>query len=634
MGKIRVNYSEMNSILGLSLPRIDMEFLNGGSITVPNKQGAYVIASGCGSGKTTIIKDMIKNLSGEGILYSAATIEECNEMFTWCYNLCREEGTFKTFNMNDVILLHSGECPIEHYKEEFNNWKNIYKNTPELISHKRIVICTHHKLFNTNPMTFLRYEWNKINIDIEDLSPMERAVCEYNDKSTRNYPRQLILIDELPTCETFKFSIDPTITRSLGEVKSEVYYDPSEPDERFRWKSRMTYPKEYNKPRGFKRFNILYDQEVCGTKFDIINSSTTRDKDLLSLAKGLIYDNYNDLSNGKSTYTVKYNISDFVLDRKMDTRILLFDGTGDLTFVNSRRFKLLTFKNKYSSPINVERFHNNIERKQLKYPDTEKINYLIDMNVNELENIISKNKKTLIVTWKNFKSEDEDQKPNKYKVTSEFLNDDINLPDIYRNRLMLRGHICDFETIHYMSGLDKATNKFREYDAVVFLGKFRVPNYAVGEFNKDYRVETNVENYSLYQLIQAITRTRIRLHNGDQINIYFSDDWNDGVIDLVKNYLSNNCIENKNTRYSYYEVLSSLKPKWREEISLLMEYDEGLKDAILRKDGYILEMNIDELYRLSPRSNKQIRSYYPLIKYLKSLNIDLIIFSNSNNFKN
>lgn len=50
-----------------------MNFLNC-SIKVPMRYGGEVIASGCGSGKTTIIKEIIRQKFNEGILYSAATI--------------------------------------------------------------------------------------------------------------------------------------------------------------------------------------------------------------------------------------------------------------------------------------------------------------------------------------------------------------------------------------------------------------------------------------------------------------------------------------------------------------------------------------------------------------------------------
>ena len=66
--------------------RMKMSFSNGGEITVPGKSGGYVVASGCGSGKTTIIRKAILEMWRTGVLYSAATIKECNEMYDWLIN--------------------------------------------------------------------------------------------------------------------------------------------------------------------------------------------------------------------------------------------------------------------------------------------------------------------------------------------------------------------------------------------------------------------------------------------------------------------------------------------------------------------------------------------------------------------
>lgn len=593
---------------------------------MPNEFGAYVIASGCGSGKTTIIKQLIRYCSNEGILYAASTIDECNDMFLYCYDLVINN----LLSLDDLILIHSGECPIPELNGLFGEWRNIYKNNPELIKRKKVIICTHHKLLNTHPATFIRYEWNTYTVDYDDLSPMELATTVDSNGAIKRYPRQLILIDELPTCNTFQFVADPTVLRSLAD--EEYILEPVEnpkPGE-CPYRAVTVYPKVFHKPKGYRRFNASYNAFIEGTKHELWNSSTEKDRDTLMLAKGIVYDNFEDIINMKSPIVMRYNISDFVLERRINTRIILFDGTGDLTFYKSRRFNLLTFNDKYNSPIDVERFHNNLERKQVRTENTFIIDEKINQNVNELSNIISRNNKTLIVTWKDFK--DEEIKPkgkNIYSVSSMYLNEDLSLPDVYTNRLITIGHKYDrFKVIHYMSGLDKATNKFRDFDAIVFLGKFRVPNYAVGDFNRDYRVETDIDRFSLYQLVQAITRTRIRNHRGDHINIYFSDDWDNKIIEMTKYYLSNNEVH---TKSSENEFLLNIRPKWRSDISVLMNSYPNLKDAILRNEGCIMEVSLDDIYNLIPRKERKVRSYYPLISYLETLNIDLIITSECRN---
>lgn len=635
---IDVKFKNSDWIKGISLPEIEMNFLNGGKITIPNKFGAYVVATGCGSGKTTIIKRMIPELCNDGIVYSASTISECNDMFTYCYNLCTNPSINpKPFTLKDIILLHSGDCPIEECRDEFNNWKNIYKNNPEEIRYKKIVICTHHKLLNTHPATFLRYEGNRYVVDMDDLSPIEKSITSECQGNIKKYPRQLILIDELPSCNTFQFIVDPAIIRLLANEKHEIFYvEHPEPGEDH-YQTRPIYPKVLSRPKGFSKFNILYNQLIKGTKHEIWGSLTVKDENILELAKSMIYDNFNDIINSSDPIPMRYNISDFVLDRKMETRILLFEGTGDLTFYNSRRLKLLTFSNKYSSPINIEKFHSHLNRKQVKTEDLTIIESGIDCNVNELDRIIRNNEKTLIVTWKNFKDNGDINNKNTYSISSTILNSNLSLPDIYTNRLIVNKGISPskFEVIHYMSGLDKAVNKFREFDSIVFLGKFRVPNCVVGEFNRDYRVETSCDKFSLYQLVQAITRTRIRNHKGESINVYFSDDWDNGIIRMTESYLSGKDTVLDNTKKdlseAYNELMSWIRPKWRKDIDSLMSFSDEFKDAILRRTGYVLNISLDDIYSISPKSEKKVKMYFPLSRYLSQIGIELNIEVNKTN---
>ena len=67
-----------------------LNLLNG-QIDIPRKDGCYVVSSGCGSGKTTAIKQLIGREFDKGVLYSAFTIEECNDMYNYCKNLIGSE---------------------------------------------------------------------------------------------------------------------------------------------------------------------------------------------------------------------------------------------------------------------------------------------------------------------------------------------------------------------------------------------------------------------------------------------------------------------------------------------------------------------------------------------------------------
>lgn len=632
--EIRIEYLGLNRIPGLSLPRLRMKFLNSNDdsdvIEVPNKFGGYVIASGCGSGKTTIIKQLIRDLNTEGILYSAFTIEECNDMFNYVVSLI--ESGASNLTMNDIMLIHSGECPDYRFIDLFNEWRNKFNNDISYTNSKKVLICTHHKLFNTEPSIFLKYTGNPISLDMNDLdSPIGTAVSS-TFQGIRYYPRQLILIDELPTCSPFKVKVNPLVIKSLGDQDKEVYYDPNESDPEKRYKTRPIIPRSFSRPNSFRDLLYNYDTEINGSGLDIINSNTEKDKKFLRYINGLIWDNYDTFSKEKSDISISYTISDFIIENKTETRILLFEGTGDLSFYNSKRFEVLTLKGKkYSSDIHIEKFHQNLNRKISKEADENEVFDDILLNVNELENIIRSNERTLVVTWKNFKEDSGIKIADKFNIKRSVINSDINLPEIYKCKLRERGLINGYEIIHYMGGLDKATNLFREFDSIVFLGNFRVPNYVVSDFNNDYKVETDIEKYTLYQLVQAVCRTRIRNHKGESINMYFSDDWDDEIINKLSDYINSDKISESRIKQVYDSSLLKFRPKWRDAIRKLGEIDEKLKDAISYGDSYYMSISLNDICNLIPLHERKVRVYYPLINYLRKYNIELNIISSNNN---
>ena len=59
--------------------RIKMNFYNG-SIEIPSKKAGYVVSCGCGSGKTTNIRQFIVSHQKEGVLYCVDTKDELDKM--------------------------------------------------------------------------------------------------------------------------------------------------------------------------------------------------------------------------------------------------------------------------------------------------------------------------------------------------------------------------------------------------------------------------------------------------------------------------------------------------------------------------------------------------------------------------
>jgi hypothetical protein len=130
----------------------------------------------------------------------------------------------------------------------------------------------------------------------------------------------------------------------------------------------------------------------------------------------------------------------------------------------------------------------------------------LDLSIDELITTVfnrSDVRKVLIVTWKNLKSDDSNDDKNLF---SSSINENFSLTEYITNKLTGRIGDKEFSIIHYQSGLDRATNEFREFDSIVFLGKFQIPDYAVYELNEDLGSDCTPRRYLLHQLVQAVCR--------------------------------------------------------------------------------------------------------------------------------
>lgn len=203
--RVKVIFPEENEIY--KCPEINIKFLNG-EVTIPGKPGGYVIASGCGSGKTTAIKEIILSEYHKGIVYSASTIRECNEM----YRFLVDSG----IDRDRIIVIHS-EVTDEGVD------MNTFRNHPEVLADKNIIICTHHKLLNEYPELFLAY--NRRVLKRSRLSHLTRCYYKWDENGECKLPRQYVLIDEMPTCESFNFKVDVATLRLLGVADTEIAYN-------------------------------------------------------------------------------------------------------------------------------------------------------------------------------------------------------------------------------------------------------------------------------------------------------------------------------------------------------------------------------------------------------------------------
>lgn len=180
-------------------------FLNGSIDLDQSATGSFAICPGCGSGKTTLIKELIKLKWSEGILYTAFTIDEVNNMYQFCKSLVGlyDVNTNETLKIDDIIVLHSD------YESEGTD-SNLWRNNPEELMNKKIILCTHHKLLNEPFHLLISAKFNKKLV--KRFPPTYRTTHSIDG----DIPRQWILIDEMPESSMYLAELGKNVFSSLG----------------------------------------------------------------------------------------------------------------------------------------------------------------------------------------------------------------------------------------------------------------------------------------------------------------------------------------------------------------------------------------------------------------------------------
>lgn len=205
--------------------------LKTGEIDVPDDRGGYIISSGCGSGKTESIKSLIRNKYNEGILYCVDTKEELDKMYKWIIENLVNTGS--GLKREDVMIISSDD---EHY-----SFLSKYKDNPEVIMQKKILLITHVRFWTDLINFFLIYK------PASDVDPFDG---DFRELMTRNDLRGYIVFDETPTF------IKPFVTFS-----SVMMGNFTDIDNEGKPKSK--------RPEDIERF---YDLFIKGTSSEIFNT--------------------------------------------------------------------------------------------------------------------------------------------------------------------------------------------------------------------------------------------------------------------------------------------------------------------------------------------------------------------------
>ena len=634
---ISLNY---DTVRNSRIPETEIKFVNNCKVVIPPQYGGFVIPSGCGSGKTTAIVDMMIKMMDKGVLYSAATIEECNKMYQMLIN--------KQVTPDDIIVLHS-----DYTSDGVDG--NLMKRNDDMIRERKILICTHHKLLHEHNEVLYKFD------SYENPNPLTFS-RSHMALTSPVHTRQNIFIDEVPTCKSISIKLNRRDIENLTFIKYDDQWGTTIEIDKVTGERKLV-PKlikcAVRHPNGdFVRIPIesVNDFKKAFETLGKYCSDIYKEDSELSrlrneILSDLVYDNMNSLVySNRDSVTLTRTLAN-LLYSDVNCRIMLFEGTGDLTFYNSDLFKVLNVENlngiggRYSSPVyvrnpipfNIKRsYRNQIEFISSKIDRGIEWNKVLDTvsnicNSDEFDkdgNIVPCTG-TLIQTWKGYSVKDKETDSYlESEDTFSINNPSFNLPSMVRNELLKKGVNKPFEVIHFMSGLDKATNEFRDFNRVIILGNLQVPNKVIGEFNQDYRVNTTAALFRTYQLSQLVCRTCIRKHNGDPIFIYYTSDIDGIVIDRLLGYLGGNrtadeLINNdtKQDKFSNFKI----KNKWKPVVELFCSLDPEFERSILGGFPYKLNFTLDDIYELIPMSRKERCKYDSMIKYFRTLGIEIEI---------
>lgn len=627
--------------------------------TVDLKQGFNIVATGCGSGKTTAIKDLIVKHFTLGILYCAHTIQECDHMVNYLAKCGLGEY---------VVVLHSevGKRIDEATKHgKFYDGLNTYYRSlnilenPEYLANAPIVICTHAKLNSLPPQLLLELNFsNKVDIKLDSIFDKMRGTT----KILRT--RQFILIDERLDKLEVKLKYDPMIFNgtAIDPLKNPVDY-----------RIEPLLIKAYFSEKIQNYTNITGKHPAKGpdklakyiTDFVVEYKIDSLGEDVMEIFT----------DNGFITFTYDYfrkinqviSVSNLV-DNCLPT-VLILDALGDYNYrgMDDARFHNVR---SYKSDINVVKLKHKLDR----YSDSIKEDGLLnDPEVNGLIEEVSEllptfNKTLLVVPM----TVDMIQKGNESSVDAEleeevkkaklakwvkskleskpelsgikfYLSTDLKSSDrgydtvIPENKFESNSDkIC---VVTYLQAPDtRSINSYRDFDSVIILGRIGwSPNKVAAEYNSKNSTRVSGNDLEISMLHQAICRTRIRNYDETQpINLVVDASYHETELlnDLLVSFWNCNLID----KIKYFDIVTR---KFKDaRLNKIDEFTKGKISENLLNNGDILELKISreillmivpELKSEAGHTSRGVSRFIELCKEVR-LNINLIELTDMNLF--
>lgn len=550
--------------------------LKTGVVDVPDENGGYIISTSMGAGKTESIKSLIRHKYDMGILYCVDTKEELKKMYRWIIDeLVKDKSC--GLNYNDVMIVSSDK--------DFQYQLSLYRDNPEMLVYKKVILITHVRFWTDLINYFLIYNPDKN----EEIRPFDG---DFARLMTRDDLRRYVVFDETPTFIKPFVEFDRSILGVFSKMDGEGKITCMDKDGIF----------------------AFYDSFIRNTKMDFFNDTYKINRIKRDVVLGLIpkyYDSWM-VEEGQKV-GITFNPVDICPDNvDIKTHVLIFEGAGNILFKGSSCFKLLDVKEKYNTVTEFKQVEFGLKRNRL---DNDKFSSFLDGIVKLID------KPSLVVCWKDVNGNDEGPGISSYA-------------ERVRNGLLERGLSEDtFSVTYYGASDNKSTNQYRDMKQIILCGDWSLPNTEAAKIRKAYGTKADSQDLKMWYFAQLITRIGIRKHiKGEVYTVLYTCDFEECFIDRLDSYFNKNKLipispvihEDWKVKLDGMKIRSNIKS----EIITLAGSDDKMQQAIVQGKEFRKEVTFDFLDMLGiKRILHEKHRYNTLVETLKKIGITLVILS-------
>ena len=550
--------------------------LKTGVVDVPDENGGYIISTSMGAGKTESIKSLIRHKYDSGILYCVDTKEELRKMYRWIMEeLVKDDNCGLEYD--DVMIVSSDS--------EFQCQLSLYRDNPEMLVYKKVILITHVRFWTDLINYFLIYSPDKN----EEVRPFDG---DFARLMTRDDLRRYVVFDETPTFIKPFVEFDRSILGVFSKMDGEGKITCMDKD-------------------GISAF---YDMFIRNTKMDFFNDTYKINRIKRDVVLGLIpkyYDSW--MVDEGQKVGITFNPVDICPDNvAIKTHVLIFEGAGNILFKGSSCFKLLDVKEKYNTVTEFKQVEFGLKRNRL---DNDKFSSFLDGIVKLID------KPSLVVCWKDVNGNDEGPGISSYaeRVRNGLLERKVN-PEM-------------FSVTYYGASDNKSTNQYRDMKQIILCGDWSLPNTEAAKIRKAYGTKADSQDLKMWYFAQLITRIGIRKHiKGDRYTVFYTADFENCFIERLDSYFNKNKLipispvihEDWKVKLEGMKIRSNTKS----EIITLAGSDDKMQQAIVQGKEFRKEVTFDFLDMLGiKRILHEKHRYNTLVETLKKIGITLVILS-------